>query len=137
MTIPKASEKIKRAGKVLMEAFVFVGILCLAFVLGRISVVSMISTSSKTDISIVYPPLVRTDVPVYNNGGAVVVGNDEINHNEPDVWNFAASKSGKIYYPKECKSLSRVKPENRIYFITEQQAKGAGYTLSATCDSFD
>lgn len=132
MTIPKPSEKIKRVGQVLAESIILVGILVIAFILGRISAVS---SSVPNDIAVVYPPLVRTDISRYNGSG-IDSGQETLRVGilgEPDTWNFAASKSGKIYYPKGCKSLDRVKPENRIYFNTVIQAETAGYSLSAAC----
>ena len=41
---------------------------------------------------------------------------------------FAASKNGKKYYPKDSKSINRIKVENRVYFKTEENAIKAGYS---------
>lgn len=48
--------------------------------------------------------------------------------------NFAASNSGTVYYPANCKALSRVHEENRIYFSSSAEAEELGYTLSKSCD---
>lgn len=48
--------------------------------------------------------------------------------------NFIASKTGTKYYPADCGGVSRIKPENRIYFATEQDAQAKGYTRTNTCN---
>lgn len=44
---------------------------------------------------------------------------------------FVASKNGATFYPVGCKTASRIKPENRIYFATALEARGAGFNLSS------
>lgn len=46
---------------------------------------------------------------------------------------FIASKNGKTYYPNTCGSYSRIKPENRVYFATESDARAKGLTKSKSC----
>jgi len=46
---------------------------------------------------------------------------------------FVASKNGEVYYPKLCKSASRINPENRLFFASAIEAEGAGYRRSAQC----
>lgn len=46
---------------------------------------------------------------------------------------FVASKSGSVYYPKGCKSVNRIKPENRVLFETEEEAEAGGLTPAASC----
>lgn len=45
----------------------------------------------------------------------------------PAGMRFVASKSGKKYYPVDSAAGSRLKPENRVYFATEEEARGAGF----------
>lgn len=47
--------------------------------------------------------------------------------------NFVASKNGSRYYPVDCKSSSRIKPENKIYFNTADDAQRAGLVLASGC----
>lgn len=47
--------------------------------------------------------------------------------------NFVASKNGSRFYPVDCKSASRIKPENKIYFNTASDAQNAGFTLASSC----
>ena len=46
---------------------------------------------------------------------------------------FVASRSGKKYYPSNCGSANRIKPENKIYFDTESEAETKGFTRTETC----
>lgn len=46
---------------------------------------------------------------------------------------FVASKQGKKYFPVDCGSAKTIKEENRVYFGSESEAEGAGYTRTATC----
>jgi hypothetical protein len=46
---------------------------------------------------------------------------------------FLASKSGTKYYPAWCKSASRIKDANRVWFQSEEEAQKAGYTRAGTC----
>lgn len=45
---------------------------------------------------------------------------------------FAGSKNGTKYYTPGCPGLERIKPENRIWFQTAEDATLQGYT-PATC----
>ena len=45
----------------------------------------------------------------------------------PSDMQFVASKRGKKYYPVGSSAGEQLVPENRIYFKTEEDAKGAGY----------
>ena len=46
---------------------------------------------------------------------------------------FFASKSGTVYYPLVCPSGDRIIEENRVYFNTIDEARGAGYKQSSRC----
>jgi hypothetical protein len=84
-----------------------------------------LSAKAQNDpLEVVYPPLVSTTVTPYNEAGSATA---------PETWAFAASKTGKSYYPKGCKSLDRVKPENRVYFNSETEAQNAGLSKSTLC----
>ena len=123
MSIPETFIKIKPLGIITLKILSIVLILGLVFTLGRISGLSGAQTAEP--IQVIYPPLVKTSIPHYNEAG-----NDE----EPASWAFAASKTGKTYYPKDCSSLTRIKPENRVYFTSSQEATIAGYHVSSTCN---
>lgn len=46
---------------------------------------------------------------------------------------FFASTRGKKYYPANCSAGKSLKPENRIYFDTREEAEAKGYELSSSC----
>lgn len=54
-------------------------------------------------------------------------------HNTSTTQAFITSKSGKVYYPAACKSINRIKPENRVYYSSSSELIARGYTLSKTC----
>lgn len=122
MSIPETLLKIKPLGIIILKIASLILILGLVFALGRISALS--DQTEAEPLEIIYPPLVKTTIPQYKQAG---------NSSEPDSWGFAGSKTGKTYYPKGCSGLNRVKPENRVYFTTSNQAELAGYHLSTTC----
>jgi hypothetical protein len=47
--------------------------------------------------------------------------------------NFVASVSGTKYYPVDCGSVSRIKEENRVYFVTDEEAQAAGLDRTTAC----
>lgn len=46
---------------------------------------------------------------------------------------YVASKNGTKYYLPACGSAARIKEENKIYFMTKEEAEAAGYSPSSTC----
>ncbi|MEK7650070.1 MAG: hypothetical protein AAB367_03905 [Patescibacteria group bacterium] len=57
----------------------------------------------------------------------------QIDLDREGVGSFVASKNGAVYYPKTCKSASRIKSENRLFFASALEAEGAGFRRSAQC----
>lgn len=54
-------------------------------------------------------------------------------HSNGNMLPFVASKTGKVYYPATCKSVNRIKPENRVYYESSEELLVRGYTPSKTC----
>ncbi|MFZ3011779.1 MAG: hypothetical protein WA060_02165 [Minisyncoccia bacterium] len=46
---------------------------------------------------------------------------------------FFASNRGSKYYPISCSAGKTIKPENRVWFTTGEEAEQAGYVLSGSC----
>ena len=46
---------------------------------------------------------------------------------------FVASASGTKYYPIGCGSVTRIKEENRVYFVTEEEAQAAARDRTTAC----
>ena len=51
----------------------------------------------------------------------------------PKASGFIASKNGTKYYPIDCASANRIKPENRLYFALAIDAQKAGYEPAVSC----
>ncbi len=49
------------------------------------------------------------------------------------IHNFVSSKNGSKYYPNGCKSASRIKAVNQIWFETAEAAQVVGLTLASGC----
>lgn len=61
------------------------------------------------------------------SGGSALYAKDDSEKN------FVASDGGKVYYYKTCKGYTRIKPENRVWFNTETDAKLSGYKIAKNC----
>lgn len=46
---------------------------------------------------------------------------------------FFASNKGSKYYSVDCNGGKTIKPENRVYFATREEAESAGYEISSSC----
>lgn len=128
---PDGSRKILTGARILGE----IAILCLVlggiFLLGRISVLA--GKRRTAPVEIIYPPLILTNIPKYPVSGSGEITPVLPVSTESMSWNFAASKSGKVYYPKNCAGLNRIQPENLVYFETEDLAIASKRSLAKTC----
>ena len=52
---------------------------------------------------------------------------------EKPTKNLVASKSGTRVYYVWCNGVSRIKPENRVYFDTLEEAINKGYKPASNC----
>lgn len=48
--------------------------------------------------------------------------------------NFVASRNGEYYYPKNCSPAVNLKPENRLEFLSKEEAEDFGFKQSSRCD---
>lgn len=46
---------------------------------------------------------------------------------------FVGARNGSVYYPARCSYVSRIKPENRVYFTTADEAESVGRKRSTQC----
>ena len=107
--------KVKLVGEVAIGGW---GLICLVFLvafasfgLGRLSV----SEASKSAISVGQAPL-ETQPKGMAIGGLV-----------------EASLTGTVYYFPWCGGTASIKPENQVWFKTEDAAKAAGYVAAKNC----
>lgn len=90
--------------------------------------------SKVSEIQIVYPD----EIAIKNSNNVDKIDNNtkvsEDNlKSESSNSKIVASKNGKRYYYSNCGGVNRIKPENRIYFDTKEQAESKGLTLAAGC----
>jgi hypothetical protein len=52
---------------------------------------------------------------------------------QADGKTFFASSKGTKYYSTSCSAGKTIKPENKVWFTTGEEAEKAGYTLSSAC----
>lgn len=90
--------------------------------------------SNLSEIQIVYPDAIAiksdTKVEEIKSTEMSSANNQETNL---ATGNIVASKNGKRYYYPNCGGINRIKPENRIYFETKEQAEAKGLTLASGC----
>ncbi len=83
-----------------------------SFGLGRMSVAEQYEAGN--EVAIIVPDLAPLDI-------------------DESAFSYTASKNGTRYYPIGCKSASRIKDENKVYFMTEEEAQDTGLTRASGC----
>ena len=105
------------------------------------------SISLRDNVEIIYPQLPKNTIIYLPESERQTISNryidmsnisymtgSETGDNGLDATqSFVASKNGSRFYPVDCKSASRIKPENKIYFNTASDAERAGLTLASGC----
>lgn len=120
--------------KVFDRIMMFLSALLIA---GSAYLIGLISNNNNkiSEIQIVYPEAIA--IKNSNDFGkiesSIVVRDDKPNKLENSNSKIVASKNGKKYYYSNCKGINRIKPENRIYFETKEQAEAKGLTLASGC----
>jgi len=111
---------------VMVLSVILVGLI--GFGMGRLSVVSQ----KKTPVFVKN----QTANTLFAEAGASGAGNSEMVAEAgtiPGDKLFVASKSGTRYYYPWCSGVSRIKEENKVWFATQEEAEGAGYSAAANC----
>ena len=103
---------------------------CVSFYLGRLSVggdsgnVPIFQTNSAsaigTRVSETLPPSVATTTPPAVS-------------DVPRESKYVASKSGTKYHLPMCAGAKQIKEENKVWFVSKEEAEKAGYTPAANC----
>ena len=139
----KIKQKIKNwieseKGKDILIVIIVILVGLASFGLGRLS-----KTTSSSGIKIL--PAVVGEYPEQNKGQEANVKSIAENMSKPafdindinDInsinKNFFASNRGTKYYSIGCSGGKTIKQENRVYFSTREEAEGAGYELSSSC----
>lgn len=80
------------------------------------------------------PNTAHTTWMLYPNTESRNTVNTESSVKETNSGKYVASKNGEKYYPLDCGSANRIKPENKVFFDSTAEAERAGYTESQQCE---
>ena len=108
-----------------------VGVFC--YFIGVISQKESIAS----DIMIIYPTEIavkKMNIEASSTQNNTTQSSSQSIQNTTQSGNIVASKNGKRYYYPHCGGVNRIKPENRIYFETTEQAEKKGLTLASGCE---
>lgn len=115
-TIQETWQKIKNIAEVVLRDWGLILVIFLgsfsSFGLGRLS-----ATESAR------PPVSVSQAPMEGEPRGMAVGGLVV-----------ASKTGSVYHYPWCSGASKIKPENQLWFTTEDAAKAAGYSPSKNCE---
>ncbi len=104
----------------------------LAFYLGRISVNT--ASSDKGVTLVATTSLIRSNsqaATITNSDTGVTPAVDATANTSQGA--FVASKSGTKYHLTTCPGAKQIKPDNKIYFATRDEAEAAGYSKASNC----
>lgn len=120
-------------GKDLLTVFIIILVGLGSFGLGRLS-----NSPKNTGITVEYtnPPTLNTSSNAISALNAIQNKEIKTNTPKPEKAQFGAyfaSNRGSKYYSIGCSGGKTLKPENKIYFQTKEEAEKAGYEISSTC----
>jgi hypothetical protein len=114
----------REAGDVMLVLIIlFVGIT--SFGLGRLSVL----LENKPAVVFSQPALASTAFGANPTGGSVAPTVSSV----PESGQVVASKNGTKYHFPWCSGAQRIKEENKVWFASIEEARGAGYTPAGNC----
>lgn len=146
MIIPNTAEKIKAWGRG-SQGFRVLAILAVVFYGGAMfmlgTAIKSPSTASSQGLQVMYDPTLDSSLEYLKTGQEKSVskgsgtGSAGVSGSAQGTFStdaaFVASSGGTKYYPIGCGSVSRIKEENRVYFVTEDEAKTTGYDRTTAC----
>lgn len=131
MSIPELGAFIKSPGFLeLCLAALLVGTGLASFWLGRMSVTS--ATRDSVRICTVEGSTLATEVrpPTPGPSHTLTQPAQAVQALEGE---YVASREGEAYHLPWCSGAQRIKPENRVWFATQEEAQQAGYRPAANC----
>lgn len=131
MSIPNIFHKIKGSTGIdkvtILYLFIIVGVGVSSFGLGRLSVINVGNDNNSILITEKNTESYLDKQNLYNEKNFTTQSILETEKR------YVASKNGKMYYTLGCSGAKRIKPENEVWFSTEQDAEKSGYIKSSTC----
>lgn len=127
MSIPDHLNKIKSKGDWLLWGVVILS-LALGVGLGRL----WGANTSRLPVKIIEPQIIEQ--VAQNNQATVVSSSQElVKPAGKSVGKYVASKNSDKYHLATCPGAQRIKEENKIWFISKEEAQKAGLTPAANC----
>lgn len=78
-------------------------------------------------------PLVVENFPIAANIAEIGGGERGAEANANPAGKFVASKNGTKYYFPSCSGTNRIKEENKVWFVSEEEARENGYEPAKNC----
>jgi hypothetical protein len=101
----------------------------IAYFIGKIQTLE----SQPNTIQVVYPDAIAIKKDTINTSNQAAASINSTIETKLQTGKIIASKNGKRYYYESCSGVNRIKPENRIYFDTKEQAEAKGLTIASGC----
>lgn len=103
-----------------------------SFGLGRLSIGSSVLDQERVS----QVALISSSLPVISQSTTTASTSSVVQNPVflvPEPARYVGSKSGTKYHLETCSGAKRIKPENKIYFKTTNDAEAAGYSKAANC----
>ncbi len=117
-----------RKGRDLLLACAMCLLALISFGLGRLSV----QGKQQVPVALVMPPLPATSSNQYAHNVSPSKAMPQ-NALPPQSGAYVASKSGSVYHLPWCSGAKRIKEENKVWFMSKEEAERAGYRPASNC----
>jgi hypothetical protein len=131
MIIAGITSKIKSVGKSLLLFIAHRDTLLAIILFGVATASFVIGLKSAKDIPS-GPKIIFTKVDIPQKIDNKIEG-DAGEQSQEEVTDIFASRNGTKYYYAWCSSASRIKPYNRVYYSTKEEAIASGKTIASNC----
>lgn len=124
---------LKHKSKIVFRADFFVAVVIIliafsSFGLGRLSSLEGRKSPIIIEKNLSFPSVSDIKSPIKN------LSDDKTNKTkEGSPKSFVASKFGTKYYLSWCGGVSRIKEGNKVWFVSEEEAKKAGFSPASNC----
>tara|TARA_Y100000310_G_C20449060_1_gene699794 strand:- start:42 stop:419 length:378 start_codon:yes stop_codon:yes gene_type:complete len=114
---------IKNQDKI-VNLVAFILVFVIAFLIGRLSIGERVREISVSRLDIIKSEVINSVGETVRNDSGNAVNNAEKGQ-------FVGSRNSDKYHPLDCSWAKRIKPENRIWFQSKEEAEKMGYSPSS------
>ena len=114
---------IKNQDKI-VNLVAFILVFVIAFLIGRLSIGERVKEISVSRLDIIKSEVINSVGETVRNDSGNAVNNAEKGQ-------FVGSRNSDKYHPLDCSWAKRIKPENRIWFQSKEEAEKMGYSPSS------